>query len=69
VDQNWPNDPRIGCKSPSSLVDFIESDLNLEEELNKLLKGTKLWSCKLSIIVFQISMYFKVKFILIDKEN
>jgi hypothetical protein len=69
VDQNWPNDPRIGCKSPSSLVDFIESDLNLEEELNKLLKGTKLWSCKFSIIVFQISMYFKVKFILIDKEN
>jgi len=69
VDQNWPNDPRISCKSPSSLVDFIESDLNLEEELKKLLKGTKLWSCKFSIIVFQISMYFKVKFILIDKEN
>jgi len=34
VNKNWPNDPRIGCKSPSSLVDFIERDFNLEEELN-----------------------------------
>jgi hypothetical protein len=35
VSKNWPNDPRIGCKSPSSLANFIESDLNLEEELEK----------------------------------
>ncbi len=35
VSKNWPNDPSIGCKSPSSLVDFIESDLNLEEELEE----------------------------------
>jgi hypothetical protein len=49
MSKNWPNDPRIGCKSPSSLIDFNESDLNLEEELKdlkELLKGTKLWSCK-----------------------
>ncbi len=44
MNQNWPNNPRIGCKSPSSLVNFIESDLNLKEKLKKLLKGTKLWS-------------------------
>jgi len=33
--KNWPNDPRIGCKSPSSLKDFIESDLNLEKEFEE----------------------------------
>ncbi len=33
--KNWPNDLRIGCKFPSSLVDFIENDLNLEEELEE----------------------------------
>jgi hypothetical protein len=32
MNKNWPNDPRVGCKSPYNLVDFIESDLNLEEE-------------------------------------
>ncbi len=36
MSQNWPNDPRIGCKPPSSLVDFIKNDLNLEEELKEL---------------------------------
>jgi hypothetical protein len=32
VSKNWPNDRRIGCKSPSSLADFIESNINLEEK-------------------------------------
>ncbi len=27
VSKNWANDPRIGCKSPSSLTNFIESVL------------------------------------------
>jgi hypothetical protein len=27
VSKNWANDPRIGCKSPSSLMNFIESVL------------------------------------------
>jgi hypothetical protein len=27
-----PNDPKIGCKFLSNLVDFIEFDVNLEEE-------------------------------------
>jgi len=35
VNKNWPNDPRIGCKYPSSLANFIESDLNLEEEFDE----------------------------------
>jgi hypothetical protein len=36
VNKNWPNDLKISCKSPSSLTNFIESDLNLEEELEEL---------------------------------
>jgi hypothetical protein len=32
VNKNWPNDPRITCKSPYSLVDLIEINFNLEEE-------------------------------------
>ncbi len=36
VSKNWPNDPRIGCKSPFSLANFIENDLNLEDELKNL---------------------------------
>jgi hypothetical protein len=33
--KNWLNDPRIGFKSLSSLVDFIETDVNLQEELEE----------------------------------
>jgi hypothetical protein len=35
VNKNWPNDLRIGCKSPFSLADFIENDFNFEEELEE----------------------------------
>jgi len=37
VNKNWPNDPKISCKSPSSLVDLIETNVDLEEleELEK----------------------------------
>jgi hypothetical protein len=33
VNKNWPNDLKIGCKSPSNLVEFLEKDVNLIEEL------------------------------------
>ncbi len=33
VSKNWPSDPRVGCSSPSSLIELIEVDLVLEEEL------------------------------------
>jgi len=39
--KNWPNDPKIGCKSPSSLVDLIETNLNLEEKFEKFEKASK----------------------------
>jgi hypothetical protein len=24
INKNWPNDPIIGCKSPSNLLEFLE---------------------------------------------
>jgi hypothetical protein len=33
--KNWSNDIRTGCKSPSDLVEFIETYEQLEEELQK----------------------------------
>ncbi len=33
--KNWLNDSRIGCKSSSNLI-YLEKDINLEEELEKI---------------------------------
>jgi hypothetical protein len=35
VNKNWPIDARVGCKSPSDLVKFIEMDEQLEKELQE----------------------------------
>jgi hypothetical protein len=35
VSKNWPNDPKISCKSLFSLAHFIESDLDLEKEFEE----------------------------------
>jgi hypothetical protein len=35
VSQNWHNDPRLGCKTPSNFVKFIEKDKIIEEELEE----------------------------------
>jgi hypothetical protein len=35
VNKNWPNDLRIGCESPSNLLDFLERDMALVHELEK----------------------------------
>jgi hypothetical protein len=32
VNKNWPNDLRIGCKSPSNFIKFLEMDIDLKEE-------------------------------------
>jgi hypothetical protein len=34
--KNWPNDAKIGCKSPFNLVEFLEKDVNLEKEFEKI---------------------------------
>ncbi len=36
VNKNWLNDLRIGCKSLSNLITFLERDINLGEELKKI---------------------------------
>ncbi len=28
--KNWPNDPKVGCKSPPNLFKFLQRDINLE---------------------------------------
>ncbi len=35
VSKNWPIDARVGCKSLSDLIEFIEMDEQLEEELQE----------------------------------
>jgi hypothetical protein len=48
--KNWHNDPRIGCKSLSSLVDLIETHVYLKKELEEFerafQKDKVIWSCK-----------------------
>jgi len=35
MSKNWPNDCKVGCKSPFNLLKFIGIDANLEEELEQ----------------------------------
>jgi hypothetical protein len=35
VSQNWPNDPWLGCKTPSNFVEFIKKDKIIGEELEE----------------------------------
>ncbi len=33
--KNWPNDFKVGCSSPFSLIELIENDVALKEELKQ----------------------------------
>jgi hypothetical protein len=35
VNENWPNDAKVGCKSSNDLIEFIEMDEQLQEELQE----------------------------------
>jgi hypothetical protein len=35
INKNWLNDPRIGGKTSSNLVEFIETNVDLEKELKE----------------------------------
>ncbi len=35
LNKNWPNDPKVGCKSPCNLIEFIKTDGDLEKELEQ----------------------------------
>jgi len=39
VNKNWPCDPKTGCKSLSDLLEFLERDMDIEEELEKCERG------------------------------
>ncbi len=38
MNKNWPNDCRVGCKSPSNLSKLIGIDVDLEEKLEQFEK-------------------------------
>jgi hypothetical protein len=42
VSKNWPSDLRNGCKSPSNLVELIQTYLGFEEELEEF-EGSFEW--------------------------
>jgi len=64
VNKNWPNDPRIGCKSPSSWVKFIENDLyyflNVWGVWRSFWKGWN--SGVVNFDFFPNFLYFKINF-------
>ncbi len=33
VSKNWPNDPTVGCKSPSNSIEFTKMSGDIEKEL------------------------------------
>lgn len=35
VSKNCPNDVKVGCKDPSTLIKLIDSKIDLEEELDE----------------------------------
>jgi len=61
INKNWPNDLRLGCNSPSSLVELIETNVYLKEleelertleEMNGILKfGLKI-SYNLHVFIY-----------------
>jgi hypothetical protein len=41
MNRNWPNDCRVGCKSPSNHLELIGIHANLEEKLEQFEKVFK----------------------------
>lgn len=35
MNKSWPNDPRVGCKFASNLIEFFEKDIYLKDELKE----------------------------------
>ncbi len=35
VNKNWLNDPIVGCKSQSNLVEFFQKNIDLKQELEE----------------------------------
>ncbi len=48
MNKNWPNDDRVGCKSPSNLVELIKTTFDIKEKLKKF-EGAFEWDVLLNI--------------------
>ncbi len=35
VNKKWRNDPKVGCKPPFNLIEFLKKDIDLKEKLEK----------------------------------
>jgi hypothetical protein len=35
MNKNWSNDLKVTCKSPFSFIEFLEKNIDLEEELEE----------------------------------
>jgi hypothetical protein len=73
VNKYWPNDAKIGWKSPSSLLDVIEIDFNLEEEFEGAFERDKVVELKIWINLFYKFLYifsnFEVKNIIVNNKQ
>jgi hypothetical protein len=56
VSKNWPNDTRVGCKSLSDLIEFIEMNEQLEEELQEFESQFE-WEEIFNIIFFHFKFF------------
>ncbi len=55
MSKKQPNDPRIGYKPPSNLVELIEKDLNFEKELEGFqgsFESNELWDIFSSELIY-----------------
>ncbi len=66
VSKNWPNDPKVGCKSPSNSIEFTKMSGDLENELEQL-EGDlernevfELQMCKMTIVGYLLMFLRKL---------
>ncbi len=69
VSKNWPNDLKVGCKSPSNLVEFIEVNWDLEKGLEqfegdfKRDEVSELKICEMTTFATMLILFLKIKLI------
>ncbi len=69
MSKNWPNDLKVGCKSPSNLVEFIEVNWDLEKELEqfegdfKIDEVSELKICEMTTFATMLILFLKFKLI------
>jgi hypothetical protein len=67
ANKNWLNNPRIGCKSPSNLVDSLKgyrSRRGVRRVWRRIWKGWSCWNVKLIKILFSVKKLFVTMFVI-----